>query len=72
MSQLQNTEHQQTVREFAQETAQHGLVTLMAGRLAAVLTAGVKAAFIPDMATQHIEQAKTVLVSSGLHVSYCG
>eukprot|EP00878_Enallax_costatus_P009803 GHUV01010236.1.p1 GENE.GHUV01010236.1~~GHUV01010236.1.p1 ORF type:complete len:735 (+),score=167.23 GHUV01010236.1:318-2522(+) len=62
LTQLQNTEHQQTVQEFAQETAQHGIITLLAGRLAAVLTAGVKATFIPDMSTQHIEQAKTVLV----------
>jgi hypothetical protein len=30
----------------------------------------VKAAFIPDMATQHLEQAKTVLVSEGVeHLS---
>lgn len=43
--------------------AEHGLHTLLAGRLAAVLAAGVKAAFIPDMSSQHLEQAKTVLVS---------
>jgi hypothetical protein len=39
------------------------VVTLLAGRLAAVLAAGTKATFVPDLASQHIEQAKTVLVS---------
>jgi hypothetical protein len=50
------------VREFARQTAEHGVVTLLAGRLAAVLAAGTKATFVPDLASQHIEQAKTVLV----------
>lgn len=62
LDQLKSIPNQMTAREFAQQTAEHGLVTMLAGRLAAVLAAGVKAAFIPDIASQHIEQAKTVLV----------
>lgn len=60
--QLQEAPHQMTAAEYAAAAARHGLVSLLAGRLAALLAAGVKAAFIPDMASQHIEQAKTVLV----------
>lgn len=62
LDQLKAVPNQQTVREFARQAAEHGLVTLLAGRLAALLAAGTKAAFVPDMASQHIEQAKTVLV----------
>lgn len=62
LNQLKDTPNQQTVREFARQTANHGVVTLLAGKLAAVLAAGVKAAFIPDVVSQHIEIAKTVLV----------
>jgi hypothetical protein len=40
----------------------HGADALPAGLLAAVLAAGTKATFVPDLASQHIEQAKTVLV----------
>lgn len=61
LDQLKAVPNQQTVREFARQAAEHGLVTLLAGRLAALLAAGTKAAFVPDMASQHIEQAKTVL-----------
>jgi hypothetical protein len=62
LDQLKAVPNQQTVREFARQTAEHGVVTLLAGRLAAVLAAGTKATFVPDLASQHIEQAKTVLV----------
>jgi hypothetical protein len=65
LDQLKAVPNQQTVREYARQTAEHGQVTLLAGRLAAVLAAGTKAAFVPDMASQHIEQAKTVLVRIG-------
>jgi hypothetical protein len=43
--------------------------------LAAVLAAGTKATSVPDLASQHIEQAKTVLVRElcllGMAHHYC-
>eukprot|EP00879_Flechtneria_rotunda_P030256 GHRR01032864.1.p1 GENE.GHRR01032864.1~~GHRR01032864.1.p1 ORF type:complete len:252 (+),score=57.93 GHRR01032864.1:312-1067(+) len=62
MKQLQDLPNQMTVREYGRNMAQAGAITLMTGRLAAVLAEGVKAAFIPDVASQHLEQAKTLLV----------
>jgi hypothetical protein len=50
-------------RSAALAAAEAGQFNLLAGKLAATITSAVKAAFIPDMASQHIEVAKTVLVS---------
>lgn len=62
MAQLLALPQQMTQREAGREAAAHGLTNLLAGRLAATLAAATKAAFIPDVSTQHLEQAKTVLV----------
>jgi hypothetical protein len=55
----------QQFRQLNKEDA-HGLLSAFCVCVAAVLAAGTKATFVPDLASQHIEQAKTVLMSGPL------
>lgn len=65
LTQLKQVEQQMTVQEAAVQAADRGQFNLLSGRLASTITSAAKAAFIPDMASQHIETAKTLLVRSG-------
>jgi hypothetical protein len=67
MSQLKQVEQQMTAHEAALQAADRGQLTLLGGRLAATLAAAVKAVFVPDVSSQHVEQARTVLVSGCMH-----
>lgn len=60
--QLKHVEQQTTVQAAAVEAADRGQFNLLAGRLASTLASAVKAVFVPDISSQHIELAKTLLV----------
>jgi hypothetical protein len=53
---------QVTVQEHAVMVANHGQQSMFAGALAGTIMSGVRHTFIPDVATQHLEYAKTILV----------
>lgn len=63
LTQFKMLEQQTTIHAAAVEAADKGQLTLLGGRLAATLAAAVKSVFVPDVADQHVEQARTVLVS---------
>lgn len=70
LAELKQVEQQTTVQAAALAAADTGEHTLLGGRLAATLAAAVKAVFVPDVTSQHVEQARTLLVSAGGGVTY--
>jgi tRNA C32,U32 (ribose-2'-O)-methylase TrmJ len=63
LTQLRLVEQQMTLHDAAIQAADTGEHTLLGGRLAATLASAVKAVFVPDVSSQHVEQARTLLVS---------
>jgi len=53
---------QMTVQEHAVMVASHGQHSMFAGALAGTIMSAVRHTYIPDMATQHLEYAKTILI----------
>ena len=62
MDDIAASKGQMTVQEHAIMVANHGQQSMFAGALAGTIMSAVRHTFIPDMATQHLEYAKTILV----------
>jgi hypothetical protein len=62
MSELQAVGSTLSAHEHAAAVAQHGQHAMFGGQLASTIMSAARHVFLPDMATQHIEWAKSILV----------
>ncbi|KAI8469957.1 MAG: hypothetical protein J3K34DRAFT_521754 [Monoraphidium minutum] len=67
---LQHIGHQLSAQEHAQVIGEHAQKALFDGSLAATVSSAARSLFIPDVATEHIEYARSVLVPVVLLTDY--